>query len=397
MDNVYKLKKEYSASGVPTAIADEKLEILWKNSIDICIGGSEIFEVGESADDIFYGGRPYTGLISKEINGELCTFNVIKVSDSGSSCYIIELIASRSPKGIVSETTVRGYIGYICSRIRTAVREITSVTDRLFDDISAGSLNRSRAAEEFDRIYESVAALESEASYPERIYSLIDPEKPDDIIILDKEMTAVVSGIKSLLHSKPGSGVCGGVIGCIAGAAADRVRIIEDYDRDIFFRMNADLFETAVASMTAECCGGGRYPERMIFSARRSGRDRAEVTVMSLDVADRTGYAEASHIRGTRGGFDIRLFAEYIYDVLGIKNGARFTKENIHGGLICKMNIETMPRGASVFAGRLVDGSGRRRGIAEKLAFFLGNISAGSSGRYTSENRDKASEKDNGI
>lgn len=368
MDSVFKLKKEYSASGVPTVIADEELNILWKNNAD-----GSVLETAESADFIFDGGFPDTGLTFKEINGEVCTFNVIKTEDSENDkyYYIIELIGLRGIGGSVPAEAVRRYIGHICSRIRTAAGNITSVTDRLFGDISSGELNAGRIAEGFDMIYESAARLEQEAVYPERIYDLIDPEKPDDIIILDKEMTAVVSGIKSSLNGRNDS----------------TVRISEDYDREIFFRMNADSFETALASMAAECCGGdcrlGCVPERIIFSARRSGRDRAEVTVMSLDIGKSGSAAGIPHGR-EEISFNQKLLAEYIYDVLSLKNGARFSKENIPGGFVFRMNIEALPRGASVFTDKPVDGSGRRREISEKLDFFFGDTPKAEGRRYTS-------------
>lgn len=369
MDSVFKLKKEYSASGVPTVIADEELNILWKNNAE-----GSVLEAAEGAAFIFDGGFPDTGLTFKEINGEVCTFNVIKTEDSENDkyYYIIELIGLRGIGGSVPAEAVRRYIGHICSRIRAAAGNITSVTDRLFGDISSGGLNAGRIAEGFDLIYESAARLEREAFYPERIYDLIDPEKPDDIIILDKEMTAVVSGIKSSLNGRNDS----------------EVRISEDYDKEIFFRMNTDSFETALVSMTAECCGEGRCrdcgPERIIFSARRSGRDRAEVTVMSLDIGRKGVPKGREGSRVSERGFNKKLLAEYIYDVLGLKNGARFSKENIPGGFVFRMNIETLPRGASVFTDKPVDGSGRRREISEKLDFFFGDMPKAEGRRYTS-------------
>lgn len=366
MDSAYKLKKEYSASGVPVFIADEEMNILWRNDAD-----SPALELGENAGVIFDGDIPVAGLVSKSIDGEIFTFNVIKTEDgaNGKSYYIIELI---SAGGVASAGEFRAYIRYICSKIRAAAGNITSVTDKLFEDISAGNFNAGLTAEGFDRIYESVMMLEREVFYPDSIYSLIDTERPDDIIILDKEMTAVAAGIKISLQDRLGS----------------KVRISEDYDRDIFFHMNTDSFETAVASMAAECCGEGNYPERIIFSARRSGRNRAEITLMSLNFGS-AGKAKdspnsKSHDREDARRFNRRLLAEYIYDVLGLKNGARFSKENIPGGAVYKMNIEALPRGAAVFVEKPVDGSDRMRCIMDKLAFFFGDIPEAEKYRYTS-------------
>lgn len=372
MDHAYKLKKEYSASGLPVFITDEEMKILWKNNT-----GGSVPDLGESAEFIFEVGVPCTGLVVKEINGEICTFNVIRSEDAENSkfYYVIELVSSRELGGIVSAEAVRGYIGYICSKIRAAAGDIISVTDRLFEDISAGTLGVRRAAEGFDKIYESAAVLEREIAYPDRLYSLIDLKRPDDIIILDREMAAVAAGIKSSLRDSP------------QVSRQGKVRISEDYDRDIFFRMNADAFETAVASMAAECCGTGNYPdccpERIIFSARRSGRNRAEVTVMSLDIGNKRSSKGSSGSRSERS-FTRKLLSEYVYDVLGLKNGARFSKENVPGGVVFRMNIEALPRGASVFAEKPVDGSDRRHAILDKLEFFFGDMPETERRHYTS-------------
>lgn len=361
MDRFYKLKKEYSASGTATAIAGGELKIFWKNNV----GGFPL-EVGDSAEVIFGGGAPAAGLVSMERDGEVFTFNVIKTEDDedGESCYIIELIASRRLGGIVQAEAVRGYIKYICSEIRAAAEDIASVTDRLFGEVLSGTFGAARAAEGFERICEIAAVLEREAVYPENIYSLADPLRRDDVIVLDREMAALASGIRSSL----------------TGGARGTVRISEDYDREIFFRMNTDSFETALASMAAECCGGGR-PERLIFSARRSGRGRAEITVMSLDIGGVCGKAGQSGFVSEKS-FNRRLLAEYVYDVLSLKNGARFSKEIIPGGTVYRMNIEALPRGAAVFAEKPVDGSDRQREIAEKIAFFFGNDTVTETRRY---------------
>lgn len=377
MDHAYKLKKEYSASGLPTVIADEELKILWKNNM-----GGSVPDLGESAEFIFDGGAPYTGLVVKEINGEVCTFNVISSEDGESKklYYIIELISSRELGGIVSAAAVRGYIGYVCSKIRAAAGNIISVTDRLFEDISAGTLGALRAAEGFDRIYETAAVLEREIAYPDKLYSLIDPKRPDDVIILDREMAAVTAAIKSSLR----------------GSARGKIRVSEDYDRDIFFRMNADSFETAVASMAAECCGLGCCPERIIFSARRSGRNRAEITVMSLNIGSKNA-SKGSPQSGSERSFNRKLLSEYVYDVLGLKNGARFSKENIPSGAVFRMNIEALPKGASVFAEKPVDGSDRRRAIMDKLEFFFGEIPETERRRYTSHGYGKNDGEPDGL
>ncbi|MCM1329368.1 MAG: hypothetical protein NC253_07985 [Ruminococcus sp.] len=325
---------------------------MWKNSKD----GSEIF--GEKADFILEDGAPRTGLLTRKLGGAVCTFNVMKRTEAGRLFYIIELVNLRNGGGVSAET-VRDYVLHICAEVKTAVREISSVTDRLFGEISSGKPDRRKAAKCLDRICENAAALERDMDYPEKLCSA-EENSGEDIIILDREMAAVSAGAKALLN---GVGV----------------RISEDYDREIFFRMNADMFETAVSSIAAECCRGKRFPERIIFSARRSERNRAEIAVMSLDTGASPGRPVPERMFGRK------LFAEYVRGVLEFKNGVRFKREKLRGGYACRMNIETLPRGVSVYAAKPVDGSGRQKGIAEKLEFFFGYIPASERRRYTSE------------
>lgn len=344
METACKLEKEYSASGLPTAIADENMNILWKN------GAAEAEVFGENADVIF-GGKPRAGLLTRKINGVFYSFNVIKTSDgeNGRFFYIIELV---SPRGDgFAEEAAREYISHICAEVRSAANKITNLADRILYGLSENS-SRRRTEENVDKLYEAAENLEREAVFPEKLYSAINGGE-ENIIILDMEMSAVVSGIKSML---------GGV------------KVSEDYDRDIFFRMNADAFEAAVAAMTAEHCGKFPNAERVIFSARRFGRDRAEIAIMVLNTDCKPSRPERV--------FGKQLFSEYIYSMLERKNGVIFSQENFRGGFVSKMNIEVLPRGNTVFAEKPVDGSGRRRGIIEKLAFFFGKNSAAESGGF---------------
>lgn len=364
MSSFCKLVKEYSKSGIAAFIADEKLNILWKNNI-----GGMCAELGESAGVIFDSGVPDTGLTVKEIGGSILTFNVIKAYDDGNDklYYIIELISSRKLGGTVSAESVRGYIGCVLSKLRAAAENIISAADRLLEDSSGNAFSAAWTAC-FERIRESAAMLEREVFFPDRLYALAASEKPDDTIMLDRELNAVVSELKSIMNEKFGG----------------KVRISEDYDRDIFFRMNADSFETAVASMAAECGCGGLYPERIIFSARRSGRDRAEISVMSLYIGRDTAANKDARAYEPEKSFNRRLLSEYIYDVLSLKNGARFSKENLPYGFVCRMNIEALPKRTSVLAEKPVDGSGRQRDIMYKLAFFFGDIPDSERQRYMS-------------
>ena len=105
---------------------------------------------------------------------------------------------------------------------------------------------------------------------------------------------------------------------------------------------------------------------------------------MSLDIGNKRGSKDSSN-SGSERSFTRKLLSEYVYDVLGLKNGARFSKENIPGGVVFRMNIEALPREASVFAEKPVDGSDRRHAILDKLEFFFGNMPETEKRRYTSQ------------
>lgn len=379
IDFLYKLKKEYSASGLPTVIADET-GILWANG-----SGSFIMkESGGDAEFIFGEDEPRTGLVTKNSGGESLLFNVIGTTDAETDrrFYIIELISSEKLSGIFSAAAVRDYVSYLCAKVRTVLSNITVTSDRLFDDISVGVSDDASVTDGLNRIQDNIMSLAREIVQPEQLYMLSDMLRSEDIsdsiILLDREMTEIVAEIRKRL--------------------GDSVRISEDYDKGIYFHMNADAFETVISAMTAECCSSRLYPDRLVFSAKRLDSSRAEVSVMLVNIGGRlndicSGAAAEADERGLKRN----LFFDYMCDMLAMRNGARFTRLDMPDGRVYKMEMDAVPAFTSVSEdmGDIMKRTViRRTDLCEKIAFLFGDMRTGGKYYYISE---KLPEKDKKI
>lgn len=358
-DFLNKLKKEYSVSGLPTVIADET-GILWANSI-----GSFIMK--ESRGDIafiFDGDAPRTGLITKSSGGESHVFNVIAMSDGGTGkrFYIIELVSSERLSGIFSAAAIRDYVSYLCAKVRTVLSNITVTSDRLFDDISVGTSDEASVTDGLNSIQNNIMSLAREIVQPEQLYMFSDilrsGDTSDSIILLDREMTEIVAEIRKRL--------------------GDSVRISEDYDKGIYFHMNVDAFETVIAAMTAECCSSRLYPDRLVFSAKRLDSSRAEVSVMLVNIGGRyNNICSGAAAEADERGLKRNLFFDYMCDMLGMKNGARFTRLDMPDGRVYKMEIDAVPAFTSVSEdiGEIMRRTViRRTDLSEKIDFLLGDM-----------------------
>lgn len=352
-DFLYKLKKEYSASGVPTVIADEEMRILWANGS----GNFILLESGSDARFIFGDGAPQTGLFAKNRDGESLMFNSVKLGDpySGRGFYIIELISSEKINSIVSSAAVRDYMSYLSAKIRTALANISVTSDRLFEDVSIGAADSGFITDGLNRIQENIMSLAREAIQPEQLYMLCDTQKTDEVILLDRKMSEIAEAVRKRV--------------------GNAVKISEDYDKGIYFHMNADAFEAMTAFMTAECCCTRFYPHRIIFSGKRIADDRAEISVMLVNLNGKandiccTAAAEADD-----RGLNRNLFFGYISDILSMRNGVKVTRQDMPGGMLYKMEMNVLPKSASVLSDRACGYNTEHYGLWEKIDFFLGDI-----------------------
>lgn len=369
-DFLYKLKKEYSASGVPTVIADEEMRILWANSP----GNFILLESGADAGFIFGGSVPQTGMFAKNRGGESLLFNSVRTCDpdTGRCFYIIELISSEKMNSIVSSAAVRDYMSYLCAKIRTALANISVTSDRLFEDVSIGIADCGFITDGLNQIQENIMSLAREAIQQEQFYMLCDTQKTDEVILLDQKMSVIAEMIKKRVGSS--------------------VKIIEDYDKGIYFHMNTDAFEAMIAFMTAECCCTRLYPDRIILSGKRLPGDKAEISVMLVNVDGKandiccTAAAEADE-----RGLNRNLFFGYISDILSMRNGVKVTRQDMPGGVLYKMEMNAIPKNASVFSERAYWNEPRYTELSEKIDFFLGDIRPGR--KHYSLSDDETTEK----
>lgn len=363
-DFLYKLKKEYSASGVPTVIADDEMRILWANGS----GNFILLESDSDARFIFGDGAPQTGLFAKNRDGESLLFNSVKLGYpyGGRNFYVIELISSEKISSIVSSAAVRDYMSYLSAKIRTALANISVTSDRLFEDVSIGAADSGFITDGLNSINENIMSLAREAVQSEQLYMLCDTQKTDEVILLDRKMSEIAEAVRKRVGNS--------------------VKIIEDCDKGIYFHMNADAFEAMTAFMTAECCCTRLYPDRVIFSGKRIGSDRAEISVMLVNLNGKandiccTAAAEADE-----RGLNRNLFFGYISDILSMRNGVKVTRQDMPGGIMYKMEMNALPQNASVLADRACTYNAGHNGLEEKIDFFLGDIRAGRKYRLPTE------------
>lgn len=355
-DFLYKLKKEYSASGLPTVIADEGMNILWANGP----GNFILLESDSDARFIFGDSAPQTGLFAKNRGGESLLFNSVRLGDpyGGRSFYVIELISSEKISSIVSYAAVRDYMSYLSAKIRTVLANISVTSDRLFEDVSIGASDSGFITDGLNRIQEDIMSLAREAIQPEQLYMLCDTQKTDEVLLLDSKMSEIAEVIRKRLGSA--------------------VKVIEDYDKGIYFHMNADAFEAMIAFMTAECCCTRLYPDRVILSGKRIADNRAEITVMLVNLDGKanniccTAAAEADE-----RGLNRNLFFGYISDILNMRNGVKVARQDMPGGVLYKMEMNVLPPNVSVLSDRACGYNTDHSGLSEKIDFFLGDVRTG--------------------
>lgn len=361
-DFLYKLKKEYSASGMPTLIADSEMHILWANSL----GNFLMLESGSNASFIFGDTPPGSGLFSKNRDGEKMLFNSVKTCDpkSGEPFYIIELIGSEKLDSVLASAAMRDYVSYLCAKIRNALANISFTSDKLFEDVSVGIADSAAVTNALNSIQENIMTLAREFVQPEQLYMLCDTQKTDDIILLDKKMSQIAAAVKR--------------------RAGKSIRVSEDYDKGIYFHMNTEAFETMIAVMTAECCCMRLYPDRLIYSVKRVGENRAEISVMMVNIDGKANdICCPAAADADERGLNRNMFFGYMSDILAMRNGVRVTKQDTPNSRLYKMEMDVVPRDASVFSDKTGEYDMYGTELYEKIGFFLGDIRSETKYYYT--------------
>ncbi|MDE5859675.1 MAG: hypothetical protein K2H23_04740, partial [Oscillospiraceae bacterium] len=319
------LKQIFEFSGIAVTITDENLDVIWRNKLSKPISRKS----RDNLSSVFGEGAPKTGIVHKTVDGIVYSFNVMKTEDASDKkvYYVIEIVRTEKLENIISSPVVREFISFICVRIRETLGNITFFSDDIFNEISIGCPDFKGITDDLNRIDKNIMMLAKEIVNPEQLYVLLDSDGSEVTLSLDDEMRKIVSDAKKVFGRK--------------------IRVSEDYDENIYFRMERSTFETVIAGMTEECCGGELFPERFIFSAKRTAADRAEISVMSINTSGAKNDRYETSVRDNLESMNIdhRMFFEYICEVLRKKCGAVFTKKAVSDGLLFTMEFNVIPSG----------------------------------------------------
>lgn len=324
------LRQIFEFSGVAAIITDENLKVIWRNKLSKPIPG-------ESRNDmsfVFGGDPPETGLKHVSSGGLVYSFNVLKAEKPSDKkiFYIFELVHTEKLDNILSCPAVRDFISFICMRIRESLGNITLFTDDIFNEISIGCPDYKEITDRLNGIDRNIMMLAKEIVAPEQFYVLLDSDGGDMTLSLEDEISKCAESVKNILGKK--------------------IRVAEDYDKNICFRMEKSSFETVIAGMTAECCETELMPERLLFSTRRSGDGRAEISVMSIntDGGKNTKYDAETGGRAKKMKLNRHMFFEYVCSLMQKKYGAIFTRTEMPNGLMYKMELDVIPAGVPSIA-----------------------------------------------
>lgn len=248
------LKQIYGAASIPVAIANEKLDILWKNP---AAEESDFFSE-KSVQFIFPDGKSTDGRISVCVKGVFHLLNVIKYMSDG-TYYIIEYMGSDMSCDI---SQMKSYFLHLCARIRESAGKIAMSADDISLAVKTGDMD---TAPSLNKIEHNVKQLLKEAVVPELIYYILDPYCKDTTVNLADEIKLSAEDAENAL----GRGT----------------EVWQNSENGIAANINRNVLETVLAYMTAESCCGELFPDRLEYSLERISDERACISVRSINLS----------------------------------------------------------------------------------------------------------------
>ncbi|MGN0675335.1 MAG: hypothetical protein ACI4KG_06265 [Oscillospiraceae bacterium] len=318
-DLITVLEQLYSSSGVPAAIADSDLNIIWRNAA--ADSGKSPLK-SQSAAFIFKGcgGLPSEGTVSAaDENGVISRFNVMKTGIPGKKdwVYVIEHIGSDDFKDLICSPDIKNYMTYLCARIRDSAGKIAISADEIDSIVSSFGSGSKEISDCLNDIYQGLLLVLREVVNPEQFYYTLDPYCDDSTMSVEDELKLAASDAEKVLGSSCGVSV--------------------KTDGNIYIRMNRSVFETITADMASECCGGRTFPDRLVFSAKKTASDRALISVRSFNSPDRKNAAPEFETANGR-----KLYFDFLCNVMCEKYGAVFTKKELTDGFSVEMEIDAI-------------------------------------------------------
>ena len=317
-DFISVIKQLYSSSGVPVAAADENFNIIWKNRLaeaEESLFNSDIVSV------LSEKGRLDGGIVCKSAdNGTVHRLNVMKFCDGDAVYYIIEHISSDELKDLLKSPDVRNYFAYICARIRESAGAIAVSADEIDSAVMYFANGREDITENLNSIYRNMMLILREVIDPEQVYYALDPYCDDVTICVEDEIK---------------------LAGADASRSLGKTAVVDVIpESGIYIRMNRGVFETIIADMTAVCCEGALFPDKIVISSERTAETRAVIRIKSINTSGRKN-VPSNYDRYKRSA---RLYADYLCDVMCSKYGAVFTQRELDDGFEYSMEIDALPQ-----------------------------------------------------
>jgi len=316
------LKQLYGSSGIPAAIADENLRVLWRNrpaETAKCLLSRDTLSFLSEKESI----SPGTVCVTED--DTIYRFNVMKAKcpDDGSYVYAAEHIGSDKLSLLLASPDIRAYMSYLCAKIRESTGLMAVSADEIDAVTSILGKEYSGVAERLNSINRGIMLILREVIDPEQLYYVLDPCCDDVIVYVSDEISKSASDAKKALGKT--------------------VKVVKLTEKNIFVRINRSVFETLLAEMAAECCGRDFYPEKLVFSCKKTAPDRVLISVESMGDSKKkpSNPASPEEKKGRK------LYFNYMCEVLCSKYGASFTNCKTEDGWLCSIELTAIRSGIS--------------------------------------------------
>ncbi len=309
------LTRIYGSAGVPAAIADDKLDIIWRNSL---AESNRSPLKRENISGFFENNIPVSGMVYLPDNETIHRFNVLKADTPDGCLFIVEHIGSDEIKALLAAPDIKAYMTYLCARIRESVGMIAVSADEIDSASAVFGAGCGEITEQLNTINKGLMLILREVIGPEQLYYTLDPCCNDVTICIADEIEQAASDAKRSLGRSS-------KVSCRA-------------ENSIYTRMNRSVFETIISDMAAECCSGELFPDELIFSCEKTAPDRAAVSVRSLNRSGKKN-VPSKFERDKKGS---KLYFDYLCSVMCEKYGAVFTKRQVPDGYDCRMEISAI-------------------------------------------------------
>lgn len=315
------LKHIYGSSGIPAAITDYKLKVLWRNP---AADSARCPLKRDSLAEIFENKEPSAGTVCFTEKEKLFRFNVLAADTAGGRIYILELISSDEVGTLLSYPGVRDYMIYLCERIRESAGMIAVSADEINSAAAVLGADRTGFSDQLDTINKGIMLILREIIDPEQLYRALDPCCDDAVISVADEVKRLASDARRAL-----------------GKTA---KVSLETENGIFTRMNRSIFETIISDMAAECFRRTSFAEQLVFSCGKLGSDRAFISVRCIKGADKKMFP-SEFGRSQKGG---SLYADYLCRTVCEKYGAEFTGRELSDGYSCSLELPIHNSGSGI-------------------------------------------------